>query len=172
MNAELRFGDSSKSSGHGIMPDAAPGKPLKLLFVCTKNTCRSPMAEAYVNSFGPAAGIFACSAGLCVSSERPISKGAVFALRSEGIISNEFNPYEAHRSRQISAGMAEEFDRIIGVTENHAALIARSFPEAAGKTVALPGVTIDPYGSVPEVYAACLKQIISGIRALFPFIEK
>ena len=61
-----------------------PEVPDILLFVCTGNTCRSPMAAAMFNFLFPERNAFAVSAGLCADGS-PISENAKEALRRRGV---------------------------------------------------------------------------------------
>ena len=97
-------------------------EPIKVCFVCTGNTCRSPMAAAVLNHLGK--GRFrAVSAGLAVHSARDMSENAKLALKNMGITP------PPHISRQLSEADVRENDIIIGMTANHYMIMMQALPE-------------------------------------------
>ena len=102
-----------------------------ILFVCTGNTCRSPLAELYFNDFCRRAGrtdVKSSSAGVCAFNGGTISRESAFILRENGICSDGF------RSRAITPGMVNDADLIVvmnnGMIESvgtHGELLQRSF---------------------------------------------
>ena len=143
--------------------------PRKILFVCTGNTCRSPMAAALLNEMSRPREIcsdcgelcvtprfVASSAGLYANEGEPITPAAMTALQSAGILSRPDNDYASHRARLVSAEMMADADEIVGLTASHAMQLMLRFPEAASKISTLPLDIPDPYGGTPEVYRACL----------------
>ena len=138
-------------------------------FVCTGNTCRSPMAQAMLNRYGAPHGIFAFSRGIAAAQGAPISENAAKALEGAGIVSEGRNDYKNHRALQFSKEDFERCDGVFAISPSHAASLMFAFPEYAGKIRVL-GDIADPYGGDLERYAACLAQIKEGIKAVFPFI--
>ena len=139
--------------------------PRRILFVCTGNTCRSPMAAALLNvmarsrELGEPRRFAASSAGLYASEGEPITPAAADALRESGVLPCGDNDYTAHRARLVSADLVAEADEIVGLTASHAMQLMLRFPEAASKIRTLPMDIADPYGGTQEIYRTCLAQL-------------
>lgn len=152
-------------------------------FVCTGNTCRSPMAAAVTNyisqnSEKPIGTRFASdaeqdivwraiSAGISPNPGDPISEGAKLALREAGIPSTEENPWEAHRAERISEEIMKKSDIVVAISGQHALLLMACYPEYAGKIYAMPHDITDPFGGDPAKYRSCLNAIKEGIEEFF-----
>lgn len=132
---------------------------MNVLFVCTGNTCRSPMAEGYLNSRN-IKDILVKSRGLavCDINASPKSEAAMLEIGID--IKN-------HVPTQISKQDIEWADRIICMSESHALMLE---PVAKQKLFVLAGGIADPFGMDIEAYRACRNQIISAIDMLFPQI--
>ncbi len=151
----------------GALPSPEPEKPMRVLFVCTGNTCRSPMAAAALNALG--AGRYAAeSAGLFPHTGLPISRYAVEALEDAGIISTPQNNYKSHSARPVTEALVSAADRVIGITESHMLLLSRSYPAHTSKIIAMKRDIADPYGGTREDYRKCLAEIIDCLRLMFP----
>lgn len=166
----------------GTLGDLAFERPTTVCFVCTGNTCRSPMAQAVFNHIFrtppvctacdikqvlSAKGLRAISAGLFAAGD-PIAKNAVAALEEAGIPSAPDNDYKNHISRPINPEIMENCDLIIGLTESHALQLMGRFPQYASKITCMPKSIPDPFGGDEEDYRDCLAAITEGIRELFP----
>ena len=141
-------------------------KKMKVLFVCTGNTCRSPMAEAALNYLGKGK-YKAYSAGLSAFPNDEISYNAILALKDAGILSTEDNNYENHRAKMINYELIETCDLIIGITSNHTRSLIMNFPEFKDKILCMPEEIPDPFKGDIEEYKECLRKIIDGIKILF-----
>ena len=138
-------------------------KMKKVLFVCTGNTCRSPMAEALFNFLSRDTDLSSASCGIYGDGISPISENAKRALDEKGI---EFS----HVSTPISRELIDSADIILGMTENHARTIISMFPHAKDKVYAMPIDISDPYGGNLQVYRNCCEQIEDCIRQLIKTI--
>lgn len=138
-------------------------------FVCTGNTCRSPMAAALLNDLGQSRGIFAFSRGTAVTPGAPIAENAAAALRAAGVEPAGRNDYTRHRAAQLTREDFEMCDGVFALTPAHAQQILFAFPEYAGR-VRILGDIADPYGGTLEQYAACLEEIRGALRALLPYL--
>ncbi|HTY88275.1 MAG TPA: ribose 5-phosphate isomerase B [Candidatus Acidoferrum sp.] len=148
-----------------------------ILFICTGNICRSPMAEALFRRAAAGRGEFrVLSAGLGAVDGQPPTVHSVTAMRERGIdISNQ-------RSRMLTTDLLQEADYIFGMTRSHVDAIALLYPQAAEKTFLLREFDDsleefekdipDPIGSAYMVYEHCRDQIEHGIASLLKFMEQ
>ena len=148
-----------------------------ILFICTGNVCRSPMAEGIFRNAARGRGDFqVASAGLGAMEGQPPSTYAVQALKELGIdISNQ-------RSRLLSPELVEHADYIFGMTHSHIDTVMMLYPMAAEKTFLLREFDetldqfekdiSDPIGGSYEIYLNCRDQIEQGIVSILRFLEQ
>ena len=136
-------------------------------FVCTGNTCRSPMAAAVLNHLGRPYNITAESAGVSPYVGEPIAKNAIDALNDAGIEPSPDNRYDLHTARLIDGETIERCDRVIAMTEGHLYALMNAFPQYLSKFSMLEGGVSDPYGGDLDRYKSCLKEISDKINETF-----
>ena len=129
---------------------------MNVLFVCTGNTCRSPMAEGYLNSKN-IKGLRALSCGFSAPG-MPVSANAAAVMKEKGVDISE------HRSRYASAQLLSA-DKVFCMSSSHRAALTGAGVKT-DKVFILGGGISDPYGQSIEVYRICRDKIISAIDAL------
>lgn len=127
-----------------------------ILFVCTGNTCRSPMAAAMARKMG----LEAASAGLSAFPGMPATAQAIRAAMRHG------GDLSGHRAQMVSAQLVMAADIICPMTRSHALALLERFSDCAGKII-LPSPEIpDPYGGDDAVYEACIQSLISLVEKI------
>ncbi|WP_075618374.1 low molecular weight protein arginine phosphatase [Paenisporosarcina indica] len=111
---------------------------MNIYFICTGNTCRSPMAEALFQSKNKA-GMEARSAGIYAMDNGDISRNTKQVIKEAAI---EFT----HFSRQINEQDVRWADLILTMTSAHKQMVMQAFPFAADKIFTLKEY-VRPYGS-------------------------
>ncbi len=161
-------------------------RPLRVCFVCTGNTCRSPMAAAVVNALAaefqkglPEAvrdclplSVEAISAGLAACEGEPIAENAVRALEEAGVAPVPEHDYHTHVAHLLTPEVAEACDRIVGLSGSHVLGLLMQYPQFAGKITGMPKEISDPYGQDLTVYKTCLAEITEGVKTLLFPTEK
>ncbi|MFM9281914.1 low molecular weight protein arginine phosphatase [Paenibacillus jiagnxiensis] len=103
-----------------------------IMFVCTGNTCRSPMAAAMLRKLAVERqlGLEVRSAGVAAMDGTSLSRHAEAVLRDHGIS-------EPFRSTSLHRELVEWSDLILTLTQSHKRQVIQRFPAAAGKTYTL-----------------------------------
>ncbi len=128
----------------------------KVLFICTGNTCRSPMAQALFDRFAEENGICATadSAGLAAADGLPASENSILALRELGI------DLSVHRSKPVSLDLLKSADLIVCMSQAH----ADALENVGFNAYVLGGGVPDPFGRDLDAYKACRDSIQAAIK--------
>jgi protein-tyrosine phosphatase len=156
---------------------ARADNPKKVLFVCTANVCRSPMAEAIFNALAEERGLAwrAASAGVAALEGEDITPNARAALEEVGIYTRE------HRARQVGEAMLGEADLVLAMGPQHVATLRRRFEGLTQRVYALPEYALgahpeegipDPYGQTMTAFRASVRQLLEHIEGLIKRLER
>ena len=136
-----------------------------ILFVCTGNTCRSPMAECMLTALIRERGLEqecrAFSAGTFAADGDPASIGALRAMQQRGL------SLENHHSRAVTRALLDSADLIIGMSESHIMQLRRMHPDCQTPMRAFDDPPIsDPYGGSDADYERAACDILRQLPAL------
>ena len=152
---------------------------VEIVFVCTANTCRSPMAaglfrHALEAQPEPLRSLKVSSAGVSVFDRQPANPNSIRAMAKVGV------DIQDHRSQGLSSSMAESALAFFGMTDSHLALLSLQIEPAPsnvflmrefigeGASIAIP----DPFGMDLSAYEACRDSMVEAIPSLIRVVEK
>jgi protein-tyrosine-phosphatase len=144
----------------------------RILFVCTGNTCRSPMAEVLLRDMaekrGLADAVEVMSAGIYPVAGDPATAGAIAAVKTlKGI------DLRGHSARLLDARQLQEATVVLAMTQRHVESIRDAFPDLAERVYTLKAYAghdvrdtdiSDPYGTSDENYLACAREILAALE--------
>ncbi|MDT8303713.1 MAG: L-threonylcarbamoyladenylate synthase [Sedimentisphaerales bacterium] len=158
---------------HGIYSQAQLDamSTVNFLFVCTGNTCRSPMSEGIFRKYLAEklqckvdqleqVGYKVSSGGIMDTSGFPASAGSIAACATKGV------DIKAHRNKGLSKELIEESDYIFAMEPIHQERIIALSHEAVDKCFLLAGSQgiADPIGRPQELYNNCADMIEAAVK--------
>lgn len=131
----------------------------RILFVCTGNTCRSPMAEAILKNKNRD-GIEVRSAGIYAAP------GSEASAHTQRVLDDNNIPHQ-HQSSQLNKELVDWADKILTMTASHKAAILQQFHGNSGKVFTLKEFTgeaynmdvVDPFGGNLAIYQETYREL-------------
>jgi len=153
---------------------AQQNEPKLMLFICTGNTCRSPMAQGLVaKALADEDDWEVRSAGVAASVGSSESRHTSEVLLERGASLQGF------RSRQVSAGMMKQASVVFCMTQGHRDQLLEEFPDCADKCYLVgdfsakhPGSNVpDPFGMGRKSYEQVAIAIEEALPGLLRFVK-
>ena len=163
-----------KDAGAGDVPPDAPTKDIRLLYVCTGNTCRSPMAEVITRTRAAQrglSGIRVRSAGTMAYEGSPASGGARTAVGDRGL------ELDRHAARLLGEDELDWADLVLVMSPSHLVAVeslsrGRCYAEVITAFAGdVSGGVRDPFGGSDDHYRDTCAQLERLIEAVLDRLE-
>lgn len=144
-----------------------------IMFVCTGNICRSPMAEYMLRRrLGPNTNWTVCSTGTSAGRGMPASRAAEVVMSEMGI---DLTP---HRSSPLTREGVDAASLIVVMAGGHRDFIRTVYPDATEKVFLLKsfdpvgsGDVDDPIGMTADTYRGISDEIDRALPGLMTFMD-
>jgi len=142
---------------------------MNILFVCTGNTCRSPMAEGLLRQMAEQQklNIQVQSAGVAAFPGSPASTHTLTILKNRGVSLQ-------HQSQPVTAELLQWADLVLTMTGSHKQILSQQYPQALDKVFTLKEYVevggsldiADPYGGGLQDYQVTEKELEDALRVV------
>lgn len=133
---------------------------MKVLFVCTGNTCRSPMAEGIFRRMMKERGlgdqVLCQSAGLSAVEGDPVAENAAAACREIGV------EIGGHTARRLTGEELPQWDWFFAMSRTHAYILEQA--GAPVQKIYVSGEIQDPFGGDLETYRRCRDKLVQELE--------
>lgn len=139
-----------------------------VIFVCTGNTCRSPMAEGLMRKFLAEKGVnnvSVISRGISVFEGSHASENSILAIKKYNV------DLSSHRAKPLTFEEINSAGLILTMSKGHKSAILLSFPEYEDKVFTINEFAFkrekdisDPFGGSIDVYERCLDEIYECLK--------
>ncbi len=158
--------------------EARADNPVKVLFVCRANVCRSPMAEAIFNALAEDGDLplRAASAGVAALLDEEMAPNSRAVLEEVGIHAG------VHRARQVDESMLREANLLVlAMSTRQVETLRRRFGAPSGQVYTLPEYALgaspqegipDPYGHTMTAFRASVRQLLDCVDGLVGRLER
>ncbi len=134
-----------------------------ILFVCTANICRSPVAEALFADWVRRQGL--PGEWRVISAGTWAEAGAEAATYGREVMAQQGLDLAAHRAQRVEGPLLAQADLVLCMTRSHAEALRAEFPQQAGRIRLLSSMVgasydvADPYGGPKRGYEAMVREL-------------